>query len=147
MRNFVKRFNVLLVHYRIEIWLFCIFEDLEIVHEFWVRLEDNIASHRLLSHESSLVQVFVHAHFVECVEAEDQKHVQELFLLQPNFLEDVICHFTIEIPDEWYSVRIGLGDNESVDVKELGNPFGRDIAADGAINKSTCSIQASLDFF
>ena len=89
-----------------------------------------------------MVQVFVHAHFEECVEAEseDQKNVQKLFLLKPNFLEDINGIFTIEIPDERYSVKVGLGDNESVDVKELGNPFGGGIAADRAINKSKGSI-------
>lgn len=99
MRKSGERFNVLLVHCGLEIRLLCIFKTLEIVHEFWVRLEDNIAPHRLLSHKSCLVQVFVHAQFVECVEHEDQKHVKELFLLQPNFLDNVIGHFTIKIPD------------------------------------------------
>jgi len=146
MRNFGKRFNVLVIHDGIKIWLFGVFKYLEIIHAFWVCLEYDTAPHRLLSHESCLVEVFVHAHFVECVEHEDQKHVQELFLLQPSFLENIISNFAIKIPDEWYSVRIGLGDNESVDAKEFGNPFGRDIAADGAINKPAVSIKASLDF-
>ena len=147
MRNFVKRFNVSLVHDVIEVRLFCIFKNLEIVNHFWVCLEDDVAPHGLLAHESRLVKIFVHAHLVECVEHVDQKQVDKLFRFEPHLLENIISDFAVEVPDQGYSVWIDLGDDEIVHTKELGNASGGDVAADGAINKPSCAIEAILNFF
>lgn len=57
--------------------------------------------------------------------------VKNKVLAEGDGLLDYICVVrTLQVPNEWNTMRINLRNNKSIDIKELPNLFGRNITAD-----------------